>query len=45
MKFFKWVAFIIVYIVMIIKEYGFQAFINAYRETNKIVKLFNQAGK
>lgn len=45
MKFLKWVAFIIVYFVMLIKEYGFDSFVDAFRTTNKIVKLFNQARK
>jgi len=45
MRFFKWVLFILLYLLMLVKEYGFDSFVDAFRATNKIVKLFPERKK
>ena len=39
MKVLKYIAFGVVYVVMLIKEVGYMAFVNAYKATQKIIEL------
>lgn len=39
MKFLKYVAFILVYCAILVKEVGFNAFVNAWNQTKKIIVI------